>query len=81
MRVSSAPCEAGKKMVTEEIFVNFAALENLVKPDIGGKFCVGMLPDLILSDLPPLRYIELLSWGLVFYVVKVDIVFVGELQP
>ena len=36
MRVLSSPCEAGKKTVTEEIFVNFAALENPIKLGSGG---------------------------------------------
>lgn len=39
MRVSLAPCEAGKKTVMEEIFVNFAALENLMKFDSPNKRC------------------------------------------
>jgi len=39
MRVSSAPCDAGKKTVTEEIFVNFAALENPIRIDLSGGFC------------------------------------------
>lgn len=41
MRVSLAPCEAGKKTVMQEIFVNFAALEDLVKPDSSNEICEG----------------------------------------
>jgi hypothetical protein len=78
MRVSSAPWEAGKKTVMEEIFVNFAALGNLVKPTSGSKDCGG-IPNLILSDLSSLRHIELLSWSLIRDIVKVDVIFVRKL--
>lgn len=78
MRVSSAPCEAGKKTVMQEVFVNFAVLENS-RNSIQAKDFVRRIPNLILSDLSPLRYIELLSRGLVCDVFKVDCVFVRKL--
>lgn len=80
MRVSSAPCDAGKKTVMEEMFVNFAALENPMKLGSSSGF-VMYLPDLILPDFSSLRYIELLCRSPVRDIVKVDVVFVRKLRP
>ena len=80
MRVSSAPCDAGKKTVMDEMFVNFAALENPMKLDSSGGF-VMHVPDLILSNLSSLRHTELLGRSPVRDVVKVDVVFVRKLRP
>lgn len=80
MRVSSAPCDAGKKTVMEEMFVNFAALENAMKLDLSSRF-VMYVPDLVLSDLSSLGHTELLGWSPVRDIIKVDVVFVRKLRP
>jgi len=80
MRVSSAPCDAGKKTVMEDMFVNFAALENPMKLDSSSGLVI-YVPDLILSDLSSLRYNELLGRSPVHDIVKVDVVFVCKLRP
>ena len=62
----------------QEIFVNFAALENPLN-SIREKSFVRQIPNLIFSNPSPLRYIKLLSRSPVCDVFEVDGVFVRKL--
>jgi hypothetical protein len=79
MRVSSAPCEAGKKTVMEEIPVNLAALQGTVKSN-QTKNSMSKIPDLIFTEISSLGYVEFLSRSSVCDVVKVDVVLVRKLR-